>query len=79
MDRALQHTKSSPNANLKTGTMKSIHGNVVLQLINMNSAAGHSHVDIFVSHCGNGTDRFNHVADHVDDGQVDDGPAGSKQ
>lgn len=42
------------------------------------SAAGHLHVDIFVSHRGDGTNRFHHMADHVDDGQVDDGPVGSR-
>lgn len=25
-------------------------------------------------HGGNGADRLDHMADHVDDGQVDDGP-----
>lgn len=39
---------------------------------------GHSHVGVFVSHRGYGTHRFNHVANHVDDGQVEDGPVGRK-
>lgn len=40
---------------------------------------GRLHVDICVSHRGNGADGFNHVADDVDDGQVDDGPVGSRR
>lgn len=40
---------------------------------------GHLHVDIFVSHRGNGADGFHHMADHVDDGEVDDGPVGSRR
>lgn len=46
--------------------------------MNVPGGRGHSHVDVFASHCGNGTDRFDHMADDVDDGQVDDGPAGEK-
>ena len=46
--------------------------------VKVHSAAGHSHVDIFASYGGNGPDWFDHMADHVDDWQVDDGPAGSK-
>jgi len=34
-----------------------------------------SHVHVGGSHDGNGSDRLHHVADHVDHGQVDDGPA----
>lgn len=40
---------------------------------------GHLHVDICVSHCGNGADGFHHMADDVDDGQVDDGPVGGRR
>lgn len=34
---------------------------------------------IGVAHGGNGADRLDHMADHVDDGQVDDGPVGDKR
>lgn len=37
------------------------------------------HVYVSVSHSGNGSHRLNHMANHVNDGQVDDGPVGSKQ
>lgn len=41
-------------------------------------APGHSHVHVAAPHTGDGSDRLDHVADHVDDGEVDDGPVGSK-
>lgn len=43
------------------------------------SAPGSLHVQFRVPHGGNGTDRLDHMADHVDDGQVDDGPVDNKQ
>lgn len=43
------------------------------------SAPGSLHVQFSVPHGGNGTDRLDHMADHVDDGQVDDGPVDNKQ
>lgn len=36
-------------------------------------------MQLVVPHSGDGTDRLDHVADHVDDGQVDDGPVDNKQ
>lgn len=41
------------------------------------SALDNLHVHIGVPHSGDGSDRLDHMADHVDDGQVDDGPAES--
>lgn len=35
-------------------------------------------MQIGVAHGGNGPDRLDHMADHVDDGQVDDGPVDDK-
>lgn len=43
------------------------------------SASGSLHVHLGVAHGGDGTDRLDHMADHVDDGQVDDGPVDNKQ
>lgn len=36
-------------------------------------------MEFCVPHGGDGADRLDHMADHVDDGQVDDGPVGNKQ
>lgn len=36
-------------------------------------------MDISVPHRGNGADGLHHMADDVDDGQVDDGPVGSRR
>lgn len=41
------------------------------------SALDNLHVHIGVPHSGDGSDRLDHMADHVDDGQVDDGPVES--
>lgn len=35
-----------------------------------------SHVHAAAAHGGDGSDRLHHMADDVDDGQVDDGPVG---
>lgn len=42
------------------------------------SAPDNLHVHIGVSHSGNGSHRLDHMADHIDNGQVDDGPVESK-
>lgn len=42
------------------------------------SAPDNLHVHIGVPHSGNGTDRLDHMADHIDNGQVDYGPVESK-
>lgn len=45
---------------------------------NTTVAAVHSHVHGAVPHSGNGSNRLDHMADHIDNGEVDDGPVGSK-
>lgn len=42
------------------------------------SAPVYLHVHIRVSDTGNGCNRLDHVADHINNGQVNDGPVGSK-
>lgn len=44
----------------------------------MISARDNLHVHIAVSHSGNGSNRLDHMADHIDNGQVDDGPVESQ-
>lgn len=44
----------------------------------MESGPDNLHMHFFVSDGGNGSDRLDHVADHVENGQVDDGPVGNK-
>lgn len=77
MDRALQRTTARGNGNVDLKTPDSRYA--VTVKAPGESAAGHLHVDVFASHQGNGADGFHHMADHVDDGQVDDGPVGSRR
>ena len=42
------------------------------------SAPDHLHVHSAVSHSGNGSDRLDHMANHINNGQVDDGPVETK-
>lgn len=43
------------------------------------AAPGSLHVQLRVPNGGDGADRLDHMADHVDNGQVDDGPVDIKQ
>lgn len=76
MLKFLQCNKDYQLLHLLTSSSSNSAGLWLCRVIEL--AHDNSHVQFGASHGGNGSNRLDHMADHIYNGQVDDGPVGSK-